>query len=61
MVLAGGAVSMGSAARFAAVGAMGLGIDFIAFIALFTAGVSLAVSHVASFVLATLFNYTLNS
>lgn len=61
MVLAGGAVSMGSAARFAAVGAMGLGIDFIAFIALFTAGVSLAISHVASFVLATLFNYTLNS
>ncbi len=60
MVLAGGAVSMGTATRFAIVGALGLAVDFFAFMALLAIGTSLALSHVASFALATVFNYTLN-
>ncbi len=61
MVLSGGAVSMGTAARFAAVGVLGLGIDFLAFTTLLATGTSLVVAHFSSFVLATVSNYTLNS
>lgn len=61
MVLAGGAISMGTATRFAAVGALGLVVDLIAFNALYAAGFNLVKAHIASFVLATVFNYILNS
>jgi dolichol-phosphate mannosyltransferase len=61
MVLAGGAVSMGTATRFAIVGLLGVGVDFLAFMTLLSVGASLVSSHVASFVLATVFNYALNS
>jgi len=61
MVLAGGAVSMGTAARFATVGLLGLGVDFLIFNALFAAGTGIVVAHIASFALTTIFNYTLNS
>ncbi len=61
MVLAGGAVSMGTATRFAIVGFLGLGVDFLVFHALFAAGLGLVVAHIASFILATMSNYVLNS
>ncbi len=61
MVLAGGTVSLGSAARFATVGVLGVGIDFFAFMILLATGAGLMVAHVASFVVATIFNYALNS
>ena len=61
MVLAGGAISMGTAARFATVGVLGLGVDLMAFNALFSAGLDIVEAHIASFALATLFNYVLNS
>ena len=61
MVLAGGAVSMGTAARFAIVGVLGVGVDFLAFMTLLAVGASLVLSHVVSFALATVFNYALNS
>jgi len=61
MVLAGGAVSMGTATRFATVGILGLGVDFLIFNALFVAGAGIVASHIASFVVATIFNYVLNS
>jgi len=61
MVLAGGAVSMGTAARFATVGVLGLGVDFLTFNALFMTGAGIVASHIASFVVATAFNYILNS
>jgi len=61
MVLAGGAVSMGTAARFATVGLLGLGVDLLAFNMLFAAGLGLVTAHVSSFTMATVFNYVLNS
>lgn len=61
MVLAGGAVSIGTAVRFAIVGALGLAVDFFAFTTLLAAGTDLAAAHITSFVLATVFNYVLNS
>jgi len=61
MVLAGGEVSTRSAARFAAVGLMGLVVDFTAFMTLLASGSSISAAHVASFVLASIFNYALNS
>jgi dolichol-phosphate mannosyltransferase len=61
MVLAGGAVSMGTAARFATVGLLGIGVDLLVFNALFAAGLGMVVAHVASFALTTFFNYALNS
>lgn len=61
MVLAGGAVSMGTAARFASVGVLGLVVDLAAFNALFSAGLDFVNAHIASFALATVFNYVLNS
>ncbi|MGV1014057.1 MAG: glycosyltransferase family 39 protein [Methyloceanibacter sp.] len=61
MILAGGAVSMGTAARFATVGVLGIGVDYIAFTLLLAIGASLVAAHSASFILATVFNYTLNS
>lgn len=61
MILAGGEVSTGSAARFAIVGLMGLVVDFTAFMTLLAAGSSISAAHVASFVLASIFNYALNA
>ena len=61
MVLAGGAVSMETAARFATVGVLGLGVDLLAFHALVAAGLGIVGAHIASFALATIFNYALNS
>ena len=61
MVLAGGAVSMGTAARFGAVGLLGLCVDLLVFHALFAAELGMVVAHIASFAVATIFNYALNS
>jgi len=61
MVLAGGTVSLGTAARFATVGVLGMAVDFFAFTTLLAIGASLMLAHVTSFVLATIFNYALNS
>ena len=61
MVLAGGTVSLGTAARFATVGVLGMAVDFFAFTTLLAIGASLVLAHVTSFVLATIFNYALNS
>jgi dolichol-phosphate mannosyltransferase len=61
MALAGGAISMGTATRFAAVGAAGLGLDLAVFEILFRAGLGLVEAHFISFALATVFNYALNS
>ena len=61
MVLAGGTVSLGTAGRFAAVGLLGAGVDFFAFMILLATGAGLMLAHVASFGIATIFNYALNS
>ncbi|PZM14482.1 glycosyltransferase family 39 protein [Rhizobium tubonense] len=61
LVLAGGAVSLGNAARFAAVGLIGLALDILIFQILFAMGAKLVTAHVVSFVVATVSNYILNS
>ncbi len=61
MVLAGGAVSIGTASRFASVGVLGIGVDYAMFGALTALGQSVLTAHVLSFICATIFNYTLNS
>ncbi|MDX3926275.1 MAG: glycosyltransferase family 39 protein [Shinella sp.] len=61
LVLAGGAISAGGAARFAAVGFIGMFIDLLVFEALIFAGAELVAAHVASFCTATVSNYFLNS
>ncbi len=61
MALSGGAVSAGTAARFAVVGVAGFAIDFVTFTILFAAGAGLGASHVVSFSLATIFNYLANA
>src|SRR5262249_42198190 len=47
--------------RFATVGLLGVGVDLLAFNALFAAGLGMVIAHVASFALTTVFNYALNS
>ncbi len=61
LVLAGGAVSASGAARFAAVGLIGMFVDLLVFEALFAFGVPLMIAHVVSFCAATVSNYFLNS
>ncbi len=61
LVLAGGAVSASGAARFAAVGLIGMIVDLLVFEALFAFGVPLMIAHVVSFCAATVSNYVLNS
>jgi dolichol-phosphate mannosyltransferase len=61
MVLSGGSVSFGNAARFTAVGLIGLVLDLVVFQLLFGAGVTLVTAHVASFLVATVSNYILNA
>lgn len=60
-VLAGGAVSPGGAARFAAVGLVGMFVDLLVF-GIFTAfGAAVTTAHIAGFWVATVSNYGLNS
>ena len=61
LVLAGGAVSLGNASRFAGVGLIGLVVDLLIFQILFKAGFGLATAHAISFAVATISNYILNS
>ena len=61
MVLAGGAVSLDTAAKFAAVGALGLCADVAISGCLLAVGATLFAAQVASFVIATVLNYVLNS
>jgi dolichol-phosphate mannosyltransferase len=61
MVLAGGAVSVHTVGRFALVGALGVGVDYGLFQLLSASGTGLLASHIASFLLAAVFNYALNS
>jgi len=61
LVLAGGAISPGGAARFAAVGMIGMLVDLAAFELFFGMGAALLTAHVGSFSVATVSNYCLNS
>ncbi|MBU1044766.1 MAG: glycosyltransferase family 39 protein [Candidatus Omnitrophica bacterium] len=61
MILTGGAVSPGNALRFALVGIAGLIVDLSVFHILFNNGQSLGFAHIASFSVATIVNYILNS
>lgn len=61
VVLAGGAISTGGAARFAVVGLIGMLVDILVFTGLSRAGFTLVTAHVASFTVATVTNYVLNS
>ncbi|QJP15702.1 glycosyltransferase [Starkeya sp. ORNL1] len=61
LVLAGGAVSVAGAARFAVVGLIGMLVDLIAFQTFFGLGAPLLTAHVGSFTIATISNYFLNS
>jgi dolichol-phosphate mannosyltransferase len=61
LLLAGGAVSTGSAARFAVVGSLGVIIDYLIFNLLLSAGAGIVPSHLLSFIAATIFNYFLNA
>ncbi len=60
-VLAGGAVSAGGAARFAAVGLIGMLVDMSVFLSLSGLGATLVTAHITSFLVATLSNYVLNA
>jgi len=61
LALAGGAVSTGTAARFAVTGLVGLAVDLLFFTVLYRGGIDLAVAHIASFAAATVVNYVLNA
>lgn len=61
LVLAGGAVSTGSAVRFGIVGSLGVVVDYLVFSMLLTAGVGIVPSHITSFIAATISNYVLNA
>lgn len=58
--LSGGMVPGGHGLRFAAVGLLGLVIDFLMFLALLAAGVEINWSQLTSFFTATVFSYALN-
>jgi dolichol-phosphate mannosyltransferase len=60
-VLAGGAVSAGGVARFAAVGLIGMLVDMFVFLTLSGLGATLITAHTTSFLIATVSNYILNS
>lgn len=59
--MAGGAVSVGGAARFAAVGCSGMIVDLLLFQALLALGAAAMAAHVGSFFAVTLWNYVLNA
>lgn len=58
--LAGGSVSSGSSLRFAAVGSMGVLLDYLIFSLLLSLEVGVVPSHMVSFFAATIFNFFLN-
>ena len=60
-IMAGGNVSTRTAARFAAVGVLGLGVDYAIFEASTALGLPLLAAQVSSFLCAMLLNYALNS
>ena len=59
--LGGGAVSLGTATRFGMVGVLGMLVDLLTFRILYAAGYGLALAHLSSFLVATVFNYILNA
>ncbi len=59
--LLGGLVSTSTVTQFALVGLLGMVVDLGGFQLLRHAGLNLSTSHIASFVLATMVNYVLNS
>lgn len=59
--LLGGLVSTSTVARFALVGLLGMVVDFGSFQLLRGVGLNISASHIASFILATIVNYVLNS
>lgn len=61
LVLAGGAVSAGGAARFALVGLIGMAVDLLVFELLFALHAGLMTAQVGSFGVATVSNYVLNA
>ena len=61
MTLAGGAVTFGTASRFAMVGLLGVIVDALLFQWLMSRGAGLALAHIMSFFLAAAVNYALNS
>jgi dolichol-phosphate mannosyltransferase len=61
LLLAGGTVSSGSALRFAAVGSMGVIVDYLIFSLLLSLNVGVIPSHMVSFFGATIFNFFLNA
>ncbi len=61
MSLAGASVSQGSAWRFAVVGLLGFVVDWCVFRGMATAGMGVHSAYTSAFVVATLFNYALNS
>ena len=61
MTLAGGAVSMNTAGRFAVVGLLGVVVDALTFQWMISRDTGLALAHFTSFLAAVVFNYTLNT
>ena len=61
LLLAGGAVSSGTVLRFAAVGSMGVIVDYLIFSLLLSLNVGVIPSHIISFFGATIFNFFLNA
>lgn len=61
MTLAGGAVSMNTAGRFAIVGLLGVVVDALTFQWMINRDTGLALAHFTSFLAAVVFNYTLNT
>ena len=59
--LLGGLVSTSTVLQFALVGILGMVVDFGSFHLLRDAGLNISASHITSFILATIFNYVLNS
>lgn len=60
LALAGARVSGGSAARFGAVGLLGMALDLVVFRAALGLGATLALAHTASFAVAATSNFVLN-
>ena len=61
LLLAGGAVSSGTVLRFAAVGSMGVLVDYLIFSLLLSLKAGVIPSHMISFFGATIFNFFLNA
>ncbi len=61
MTLAGGVISMNTAGRFAVVGLLGVVVDALTFQWMISHDAGLALAHFVSFLVAVVFNYTLNT